>query len=53
MERVIVEVKSVERLHPVHRAQMIAYLRIMHLKLGLLLNFNSAILKHGIRRVMN
>src|SRR5687768_14927927 len=52
-ERVIVEVKSVERLHPVHRAQMIAYLRIMHLKLGLLLNFNRAILKHGIRRVMN
>lgn len=49
---VVVEVKSIERLNPVHLAQMITYLRVCHLRVGLLLNFNSAILKHGIRRVM-
>lgn len=51
-DQVIVEVKSIERLHPVHMAQMITYLRVCHLRVGLLLNFNSAVLKHGIRRVM-
>jgi GxxExxY protein len=50
--RVAVEVKSVERLHPVHISQMLTYLRICDLQLGLILNFNSAWLKQGIRRVI-
>jgi GxxExxY protein len=51
-ERVIVEVKSIERLHPVHMTQMITYLRVCRLRIGLLVNFNTAALKHGVRRVM-
>jgi GxxExxY protein len=51
-ERVIVEVKSVQRLEPVHVAQVITYLRVLGLHVGLLLNFNSAVMKQGIRRVM-
>ncbi len=50
---VIVEIKSVEDLHPVHGKQLLTYLRLMHLKLGLLLNFNEALLKDGIKRVVN
>jgi GxxExxY protein len=49
---VVVEVKSVERLSPVHRAQMLAYLRVTGLRLGLLLNFNEEVLRSGIRRVV-
>jgi GxxExxY protein len=48
---VVVEVKSVERLTGVHRAQMLTYLRVTGRELGLLLNFNEAVLKAGIRRV--
>jgi GxxExxY protein len=51
-DRLIVEVKSVEHLNPVHLSQMMTYLRICGVKVGLLINFNSAYLKHGIRRVM-
>lgn len=51
-DRVIVEIKSVERLDPVHVAQILTYLRITGLKTGLLLNFNTAFLKHGVRRVL-
>ena len=50
--RVIVEIKSVERLDRIHTAQILTYLRISGLKTGLLLNFNSAFLKQGIRRVL-
>ena len=49
---VIVEIKSVERLDPIHTAQMLTYLRVTGLKTGLVLNFNSAILRHGARRVL-
>jgi GxxExxY protein len=49
----IVEVKCVERLVGVHRAQLLSYLKLSGLKLGLLLNFNVPHLKHGIRRVIN
>src|SRR5687768_1881658 len=51
-DRVIVEVKSVECLNPVHLSQMMTYLRVCGMKVGLLMNFNSAYMKHGIRRVM-
>jgi len=51
-ELVIVEVKSVARIEAVHVAQVLTYLRVMALRIGLLLNFNSATLKSGIRRVI-
>jgi GxxExxY protein len=51
--KVIVEVKAVEELHPVHTAQMITYLKLTENRLGLLINFRSALLKDGIRRIAN
>lgn len=50
---VIIEIKSVENLAPVHYAQLLTYLRLTKLKLGLLINFNTVILKEGIHRVVN
>jgi GxxExxY protein len=50
---VILELKSVEKLHPVHAKQLLTYLKLMGLKLGLLINFNEALLKDGIKRVVN
>jgi GxxExxY protein len=50
--RLIVEVKSVESLHPVHTAQVVSYLRLTGMRLGLLVNFNVPILKQGIRRIV-
>lgn len=50
--RVVVDVKSIERLAPVHRAQMLTYLRITGCEVGLLMNFNEAVLRTGIRRVV-
>lgn len=47
---IIVEVKAVDRLHPVHDSQLITYLRLTGCKVGLLLNFNVRVLKDGIRR---
>src|SRR5438552_18771222 len=52
-DRLIVGLKCVECLTPVHRAQAIAYLQAKKLKLALLINFNVAILKDGIKRVIN
>jgi GxxExxY protein len=49
----VVEVKSVEALHPVHHAQLLSYLRLADKRLGLLLNFNTALLKDGIKRIAN
>ena len=46
----IVEVKAVERIMPIHEAQLLTYLRLSKIRLGLLLNFNTAWLKDGIRR---
>ncbi|WP_265162977.1 GxxExxY protein [Salinimicrobium tongyeongense] len=51
--KVLVEVKSVESLAPVHFAQTLTYLRMKDLKLGLLINFNTKRLKDGIHRVVN
>lgn len=50
---VVVEVKPVEALAPVHEAQTLTYLRLSGCKLGLLINFNVAVLKDGIRRFIN
>ena len=49
--RVILELKTVERLLPVHEAQMLTYLKLSGLATGLLINFNSAVLKDGLRRM--
>ncbi len=49
---VIVELKAVEALMPAHKAQIMSYLRATKLKLGLLINFNSTLLKSGIQRVI-
>jgi GxxExxY protein len=51
--RLVVELKAVEMLTPLHAAQVRTYLKITNLKLGLLINFNSIILKDGIKRVIN
>jgi GxxExxY protein len=50
--RLILELKAVERLLPIHEAQVITYLRLSNIPIGLLLNFNSVVLKHGIRRLV-
>jgi GxxExxY protein len=52
-DKVIVEIKSVETLMPVHYAQLLTYLRLSNLKLGLLINFNNNKLNEGIHRVVN
>jgi GxxExxY protein len=51
-DRAIVEIKSVSRLEPIHVAQVLTYLRVTRIQVGLLLNFNSAALRNGIRRVV-
>lgn len=50
---VIVELKSVERLAPVHGKQVLTYLRLMNLPVGLLINFGAATLKEGLHRIVN
>jgi GxxExxY protein len=50
-KRLVLEIKSVDVFHPIHRAQVISYLRVTGARLGLLVNFNVPVLKHGIRRV--
>ncbi|NUQ21876.1 MAG: GxxExxY protein [Gemmatimonadaceae bacterium] len=50
-EQLIVEIKCVERFLPVHEAQLRTYLRMSGLKVGLLFNFKTAVLKDGIRRI--
>lgn len=51
--KVIIEIKSVETIAPVHRKQLETYLRLTGLHLGLLINFNVELIKHGIQRVVN
>ncbi|HEY3916337.1 MAG TPA: GxxExxY protein [Stellaceae bacterium] len=46
----VIEIKAVERLMPIHEAQMLTYLRLSGMKVGLLMNFNSVLLKDGLRR---
>jgi GxxExxY protein len=52
-KKVIIELKSVELLAPVHPKQLLTYLKITGLKLGLLINFNEALIKNGITRIVN
>ncbi len=49
---VVVELKSVEALHPIHHAQVLNYLRATNLELGLLINFNEVLLKDGFKRIV-
>jgi len=51
--KVVAELKAVERLLPVHEAQLLTYLRLSNMKVGLLINFNVPILKDGIKRMVN
>jgi GxxExxY protein len=50
---VVVETKSVDSIAMIHRMQLLTYLRLMEKRLGLLLNFNTTLMKDGIRRVVN
>lgn len=51
--KVIIELKSVEKIAPVHPKQLLTYLKVTELKLGLLINFNEALIKNGITRIVN
>jgi len=52
-DEVILELKAVEQLMPIHEAQLLTYLRLKNRKIGLLLNFNVTLLKNGIKRIVN
>jgi len=51
--KMIIEIKSVESLNDIHLAQILTYLKLSKCKLGLLINFNVTLIKHGIKRVVN
>ena len=51
--RLVVEVKAIETLTSIHHAQLLTYLRLLHLRLGLVINFNVEVLARGVRRVVN
>lgn len=52
-ESVVIEIKAVERIAPVHEAQLLSYLKLTGIKVGLLLNFHVPVLKSGIKRIVN
>ena len=52
-DKVIVEIKAVEKIAPIHTAQVLSYLKLSGCKVGLLINFNTRVLKDGIRRLIN
>jgi len=52
-DKVVVELKSVEKVAPVHKKQLLTYLRLMDKRLGLLINFGSLLIRDGISRVVN
>ncbi len=51
--KVIIELKSIDAIAPVHTKQLLTYLKLTGLKLGLLVNFNEALIKDGIKRIVN
>jgi len=52
-DKVIIELKSIEKVMPVHKKQLLTYLKLTELKLGLLVNFNVDLIKDGITRIVN
>ncbi|MEW6609727.1 MAG: GxxExxY protein [bacterium] len=52
-EEVVVELKTVEQLLPIHEAQLLTYLKMINKRVGLLINFNVPVLKDGIKRIVN
>jgi GxxExxY protein len=50
--KLVIEIKAVDALHPLHQAQLLTYLKLSGLRIGLLLNFNTAVLKDGIKRII-
>jgi len=52
-DKVVIETKTVEKFHDVHKAQVLTYLRLGDYKLGLLINFHVNMLKHGVKRIVN
>jgi GxxExxY protein len=52
-KKVILELKSIEKVHPVHKKQLLTYLKLTNIKLGLLLNFGDELMKNGIERIIN
>jgi GxxExxY protein len=52
-KKVIVEIKSIEDIAPIHKAQLLSYLKLSGCKVGLLINFNVKLLKNGIHRIVN
>jgi len=52
-DKIIIEIKAVEKLIPVHEAQIISYLKLADKRLGFLINFNASLLKNGFRRFVN
>lgn len=51
-DKVLIELKSVKELSPIHQAQLLTYMKVSGLRIGLLMNFNTALLKDGIRRLV-
>jgi GxxExxY protein len=52
-EKVIVEVNSIDEVHPIHKKQLLTYLRLLDKRLGLLINFNEDLIRDGITRIVN
>lgn len=52
-DKVIIEIKSLEAVHPVHKKQLLTYLRLANKRLGLLINFGEELIKNGITRLVN
>jgi GxxExxY protein len=50
---IVIEVKAVDALHPVHQAQLLSYLKLSDKKMGFLINFNAALIKDGFKRMVN
>jgi GxxExxY protein len=52
-DAIIVEIKAIEKLLPIHEAQLLSYLRLSHKNVGLLMNFHVPVLKDGLKRIVN
>ena len=52
-DQIIIELKAVEEIHPIHSAQLLTYLKLTGKKIGLVINFNAVVLKNGIKRMAN